>query len=113
MWIVELLENSWSESVFTKIKAFKEDMKGDRIVLFFVFIFRENIGYTNEAIIAAEQELTREKLALENFNLTSTSSQPLFANALGKLSMPAFSQQNSTSYSQHLKKLNMMNSSYL
>ncbi len=45
---------------------YDEETKGDGILLFHIFL-RKNIGYTNEAIIAAEQELTKEKLALENF----------------------------------------------
>jgi hypothetical protein len=67
MWIAELLDNSWSSNVSAEMSAFKEEMKGDRILLFYVFL-RKNVGYTKEAIIAAEQQLSKEKLALENFN---------------------------------------------
>jgi len=35
-------------------------------LLFYIFL-SENIGFTNEAIIAAEAQLTKERLALENF----------------------------------------------
>jgi DUF438 domain-containing protein len=34
--------------------------------LFYVFLHK-HVGYTKEAITAAEQKLTKEKLALENF----------------------------------------------
>ncbi len=67
MWIAELLDNSWSSNVSAKMSAFKEETKGDGILLFYLFLC-ENIGYTKEAIIAAEQQLSKEKLALENFN---------------------------------------------
>jgi hypothetical protein len=39
----------------------------DGILQFYVFLC-ENIGHTKEAIIAAEQQLSKDKLALENFN---------------------------------------------
>jgi hypothetical protein len=67
MWISELLDNSWSDSVTTEMNAFEEETKGDGILQWYVFL-RENMGQTKEAIIAAEQQLTKEKLALENFN---------------------------------------------
>jgi len=49
------------------MNAFEEETKGDGILLFHIFL-REYVGYTKEAVIAAEQQLTKEKLALENFN---------------------------------------------
>jgi len=49
------------------MNAFDEDNKGNGILQFYIF-FWENIGHTKEAIIAAEQQLTKDKLALENFN---------------------------------------------
>jgi hypothetical protein len=49
------------------MNAFEEETKGDGILLFYIFL-REYVGYTKEAVIAAEQQLTKEKLALENFN---------------------------------------------
>jgi hypothetical protein len=48
------------------MNAFDEETQGDGVLLFYVFL-RENVGFTNEAIIAAEQQLTKEKLALTNF----------------------------------------------
>lgn len=65
MWIAELLDNSWSPQVTSDMSAFKEETKGDGILLFYIFL-REHLGYTKEAIIAAEQQLTKENLALEN-----------------------------------------------
>jgi hypothetical protein len=67
MWIAELLENSWSDNVITDMSAFEEETKGDGILLFYVFL-REYMGYSKEAIIAAEQQLTKEKLSLEHFD---------------------------------------------
>ena len=67
MWIAELLDNRWSNQVISDISAFEEESKGDGILQFYVFL-HENIGYTKEAIILAEQQLTKEKLALENFD---------------------------------------------
>jgi hypothetical protein len=66
MWIAELLDNSWSDQVTSDMSAFEEETMGDGILLFYVFL-REHVGYTKEAIIAAEQQLTKEKLALDNF----------------------------------------------
>jgi hypothetical protein len=37
MWIAELLENSWSDSVLVEVNAFKEETKGDGILLFYIF----------------------------------------------------------------------------
>jgi hypothetical protein len=71
MWIAELLDNSWSDSVTSDMSAFEEETKGDGILLFYVFL-REYMGYTKEAIIVAEQQLTKEKLALENFDYDIT-----------------------------------------
>lgn len=67
MWIAELLDNRWSNQVISDISAFEKESKGDGILQFYVFL-HENIGYTKEAIILAEQQLTKEKLALENFD---------------------------------------------
>jgi hypothetical protein len=67
MWIAELLDNSLSKTVATEMNAFKEETKGDGILQFYVFL-RENIGHSKEAIIAAEQQLSKDKLALDNFN---------------------------------------------
>jgi hypothetical protein len=66
MWIAELSDNSWSDQVTSDMSAFEEETVGDGILLFYVFL-RENVGYMKEAIIATEQQLTKEKLALENF----------------------------------------------
>jgi hypothetical protein len=66
MWIAELIENSWSSSVTAEMNAYEEDTKGYGILLFYVFLC-ENVGCTNEAIIATEQELAKEKYALANF----------------------------------------------
>lgn len=66
MWIAELLDNSWSDHITSDMSAFEEETLGDGILLFYVFL-REHVGYTKEAIIAAEQQLMKEKLALENF----------------------------------------------
>jgi hypothetical protein len=65
-WISELLCNSWTSNVVTYMSAFEEEIQDDGVLLFYVFL-REHIGFTNEAIIAAEAQLTKEKLALENF----------------------------------------------
>jgi hypothetical protein len=67
MWIAELLENSWADNVMSDMSAFDEETKGDGILLFYVFL-REYMGYSKEAIIAAEQQLTKEKLSLEHFD---------------------------------------------
>jgi hypothetical protein len=67
MWIAELLDNSWSDSVTTEMNAFEEETKGDGILQWYVFL-GENMGQTKEAIIAVEQQLTKEKFALDNFN---------------------------------------------
>jgi hypothetical protein len=66
-WIAELLYASWSPTIVSEITAFDEETLGDGILLFYPFM-RENIGFTNEALIAAEQQLTKDKLALENFH---------------------------------------------
>jgi len=65
-WIAEMLRNSWTSTVASEMNAFEEETQGDGILLFYIFR-RKIIGFTNEAIIAAEAQLTREKLALENF----------------------------------------------
>jgi hypothetical protein len=65
-WIAEMLHNSWTSTVASEMNAFEEETQGDGILLFYIFL-RENIGFTNEAIIAAKAQLTKEKLALENF----------------------------------------------
>jgi hypothetical protein len=65
-WISELLRNSWTPTVIADMSAFEEEIQDDGVILFYVFL-REHIGFTNEAIIAAEAQLTKEKLALENF----------------------------------------------
>jgi hypothetical protein len=62
MWMAELLENSWSEEVCCEMTAFDEETKGDGVIFFYVFL-REFVGYTKEAMIAAEQQLTKEKLS--------------------------------------------------
>ncbi len=67
MWIAELLDNSWSDQVTSDMSAFEEETKGDGILLLYIFL-QEHLGYTKEAIIAAEQQLTKEKLALDNFD---------------------------------------------
>jgi hypothetical protein len=67
MWNAEMLDNSWSESITAKMNAFEEESKGDGILQWYIFL-RENMGQTKEAIIAAEQQLSKEILALENFN---------------------------------------------
>jgi hypothetical protein len=67
-WIAELLRNSWTSSVATEMAAYDEETQNDGILLFYVFL-RENVGFTNEAIIAAEQHLTKHKLALDNAKL--------------------------------------------
>ena len=67
MWISELLDNSWSDTVTAEMNAFEEETKGDGILQWYIFL-RENMGQTKEAIIAAEQQLSKDKLALENFN---------------------------------------------
>jgi hypothetical protein len=65
-WIAELLRNSWTSQVAAEMNAFEEETQNDGVLLFYVFL-RENVDFTNEAIIAAEQHLTKERLALENF----------------------------------------------
>jgi hypothetical protein len=65
-WIAEMLRNSWTSSVASEMNAFDEETQGDGVLLFYIFLC-ENVGFTNEAIIAAEQHLTKEQLALENF----------------------------------------------
>jgi hypothetical protein len=49
------------------MNAFEEETQDDGVLLFYVFL-REHVGFSNEAIIAAEQHLSKEQLALENFN---------------------------------------------
>jgi hypothetical protein len=48
------------------MSAFEEETLGDGILMFYIFL-HEHVGYTKEAIIAAEQQLMKEKLVLENF----------------------------------------------
>jgi hypothetical protein len=48
------------------MSAFDEETQNDGVLLFYIFL-RENVGLMNEAILAAEQHLTKERLALENF----------------------------------------------
>jgi hypothetical protein len=67
MWISELLDNSWSNTVTAEMNAFEEETKGYGILQWYFFL-RENMGQMKEAIIAAKQQLSKEKLALENFN---------------------------------------------
>jgi hypothetical protein len=52
-WIAELLRNSWTANVATEMASFDEETQGDGVLLFYVFL-RENVSFTNEAIIAAE-----------------------------------------------------------
>ncbi len=52
--------------VASEMNAFEEETSGDGILMYYVFL-RENIGFTKEAIIAAEAQLTKDKLALETF----------------------------------------------
>lgn len=66
MWIAEMLQNSWTSTVASEMNAFEEEIQGDGVLLFYIFLC-ENIGFTNEAIIAAKTQLTKEKLALEHF----------------------------------------------
>ncbi len=61
-----MLRNSWTSTVASEMNAFDEETQGDGVLLFYVFL-RENVGFTNEAIIAAEQHLTKGRFALENF----------------------------------------------
>jgi hypothetical protein len=49
-WIAELLYASWLPTVVSEMTAFDEETLGDGILLFYVFM-RENIGFTNEALI--------------------------------------------------------------
>jgi hypothetical protein len=49
MWIAELLDNSWSDQVISYMTAFEDEMLGDRILQFYVFLW-EHVGYTKEAI---------------------------------------------------------------
>jgi hypothetical protein len=63
MWITILLHNSWSSQVTSDISAFEEETKEDGCLLFYIFL-HENVGYTKEAIIATEQQLTKEKLGI-------------------------------------------------
>jgi hypothetical protein len=37
MWIAELLDNSWSETVIAEMNAFDEDNKGNGILQFYIF----------------------------------------------------------------------------
>jgi hypothetical protein len=66
IWIAEMLRNSWTSTVASEMNAFEEETQGDGVLLFYIFLC-ENIGFMNEAIIAAEAQLTKEKLALKNF----------------------------------------------
>ena len=50
IWIAELLYASWLLTVVSEMTAFDEETLGDGILLFYVFM-RENIGFTNEALI--------------------------------------------------------------
>ncbi len=52
MWIAELLDNRWSDSVTVEMYTFEEETKGDGILQWYVFL-HENIGHAKEAIIAA------------------------------------------------------------
>jgi hypothetical protein len=70
-WIAELLWNSWTSSVAYDMASFDEETQGDGVLLFYVFL-REHVGFSNEALIVAEQNLTKDKLALENFHYDIT-----------------------------------------
>ncbi len=48
------------------MNTFKEKTQGDGILLFYIFLWEKN-GFMNEAIIAVEQHVTKEWLAMENF----------------------------------------------
>jgi hypothetical protein len=63
---------------------------------FCCFTSSSNIGNTNKAIIVAEQELTKEKLALKNFNMTFTNLLPMFANTSNRSSVQAYNQPSNT-----------------
>jgi hypothetical protein len=43
------------------MNSFKKETKGDRSLLFYVFL-HENVDFSKGSIFAAEQQLTREKL---------------------------------------------------
>jgi hypothetical protein len=64
--------------------AFEEETLGDGILLFSVFL-REHVGYTKEAIIAAEQQLIKENLALENFRFDINKFTPHARLYLGQI----------------------------
>jgi hypothetical protein len=66
-WIAELLRNSWISSVAYDMASFDEETQGDGVLLIYVFL-REHVGFSNEALIVTEQNLTKDKLALENFH---------------------------------------------
>jgi hypothetical protein len=83
MWIAELLDNSWSDTVIAEMNAFEEDTTGDGILQWYIFL-REHMGQTKEAIIAAEQQLSKEKLALENFSFDNKSLQLTYAPIFDK-----------------------------
>jgi hypothetical protein len=70
-WIAELLRNSWTAHVASEMASFEEETQGDGVLLCSVFL-RETVGFTNEALIVVEQHLTKEKLALENFQYDIT-----------------------------------------
>jgi hypothetical protein len=65
-WIAELLRNSWTARVASGMASFDEEVQGDGVLLFYIYLCK-TVGFTNEAIIVAEQDLTKEKLELDNF----------------------------------------------
>jgi hypothetical protein len=88
MWITELLDNSCSSNVSADMSAFKKETKGDGILLFYVFLW-ENVGYTKEAIIAAEQQHTKEKLSLSTTSIMTLANSPsTLAHTSGKSWLP-------------------------
>jgi hypothetical protein len=66
MWISELLWNSWTTNVIADMNAFEEETQDNGVILYCIFLCK-HIGFTNEVIIASKAQLTKEKLALKNF----------------------------------------------
>jgi len=86
MWIAELLDNSWSETVSSKMSAYDEETKGDGILTFYIFL-REYVSFSKKALILAEQQLTKEKLALDNLIMIFTNSPAMPELTSNKASM--------------------------
>ena len=65
-WIAKCVSDSWTATIKDTMDAYREDLKGDRIIIWMCFL-QEYAGSSCEAIIVAKEALHPSKLKLDNF----------------------------------------------